>query len=79
MAIEHARMCGSCERECPSWADRCPSCGNTSMFHRIVLIPAVSTIQRTEPVTLVSTAKRPTKRAKTLKAPADGASEVVAR
>jgi len=39
MAIEHARLCESCDRQCPSWADRCPACGSTSMVHRIVLIP----------------------------------------
>jgi predicted ATP-dependent serine protease len=37
MGIEHARVCGSCEQECPSWADRCPSCGSISLVHRIVI------------------------------------------
>jgi len=39
MAIEHARICGECERECPSWANRCPTCGSLSLVHRIVIAP----------------------------------------
>jgi hypothetical protein len=37
MGIVHARVCGECERECPSWADRCPTCGSLSLVHRIVI------------------------------------------
>jgi RNA polymerase subunit RPABC4/transcription elongation factor Spt4 len=37
MGIEHARACRECERECPSWADRCPTCGSLSLVHRIVI------------------------------------------
>jgi predicted ATP-dependent serine protease len=79
MAIEHARMCGSCDRECPSWADRCPACGNTSMFRRIVMIPTAPSFQRAEPVTLITAKIAARKRIKTLKTPADGASEVSVR
>jgi len=78
MAIEHSRMCGSCDRECPSWADRCPACGNTSMFRRIVVIPSAPSFQA-EPVTLITSKIAARKRTKTLKTPADGASEVSAR
>lgn len=39
MAIEHARVCGSCERECPGWALRCPVCGSLSLVHRITIVP----------------------------------------
>lgn len=39
MAIEHARICGACERECPAWADRCPACGSLSLRHRITFVP----------------------------------------
>jgi predicted amidophosphoribosyltransferase len=85
MAIEHARLCSSCERECPSWADRCPACGNASMFRRIVMIPAVATISRPEPVSLVTAGAKapasPIKAHKRIKpmTPAAGAPEVVAR
>jgi predicted ATP-dependent serine protease len=37
MGIAYARVCGTCERESPSWADRCPSCGSLSLVHRIVI------------------------------------------
>jgi len=37
MGMTHARVCGACERECPSWANRCPSCGSLSLVHRIVI------------------------------------------
>ncbi len=37
MGIVHARVCGTCERESPSWAERCPSCGSLSLVHRIVI------------------------------------------
>jgi predicted ATP-dependent serine protease len=40
MAIEHARICGACERECPSWASRCPTCGSLSLVHRITIAEA---------------------------------------
>ena len=79
MAIEHSRMCGSCDRECPSWADRCPACGNSATFRRIVVIPSAPSFQRAEPVTLITSKIAARKRAKTLKTPADGASEVSAR
>lgn len=39
MAIEHARICGACERECPSWAARCPVCGSLSLVDRITIVP----------------------------------------
>ncbi len=39
MPIEHARICGACERECPSWADRCPVCGSLSLVDRITIVP----------------------------------------
>ncbi len=46
MAIEHARVCGACEQEVPSWASRCPVCGDTSLISRITIIPpaAIATI-----------------------------------
>ncbi len=40
MAIERALICGACERECPSWANRCPACGSLSLVHRIIVVPA---------------------------------------
>jgi predicted ATP-dependent serine protease len=40
MAIEHVRVCGACERECPGWANRCPACGSLSLLHRITFVPA---------------------------------------
>lgn len=42
MSIEHARICGACERECPGWADRCPACGSLSLRHRITFVPAAT-------------------------------------
>lgn len=39
MAIEHLRVCGACERECPGWANRCPVCGSLSLVHRITVVP----------------------------------------
>jgi len=39
MAVEHARVCAECERECPSWAVRCPVCGSLSLVHRITIVP----------------------------------------
>ena len=40
MAIEHVRICGACERECPGWANRCPACGSLSLLYRITFVPA---------------------------------------
>lgn len=40
MAIEHVRICGACERECPGWANRCPVCGSLSLVYRITFVPA---------------------------------------
>lgn len=40
MAIEHVRICGACERECPGWANRCPACGSLSLQYRITFVPA---------------------------------------
>jgi len=40
MAIEHARMCGACGKDSPSWADRCPICGSLSLIHRVTIVPA---------------------------------------
>ncbi len=40
MAIEHVRICGACERECPGWANRCPVCGSLSLLYRITFVPA---------------------------------------
>jgi hypothetical protein len=40
MAIEHLRVCGACERECPGWANRCPACGSLSLQYRITFVPA---------------------------------------
>lgn len=39
MAIEHLRICGACERECPGWANRCPACGSLSLLYRITFVP----------------------------------------
>ncbi len=39
MAIQHARVCGACERECPSWAQRCPACGSSAISLRMILSP----------------------------------------
>jgi predicted ATP-dependent serine protease len=58
MAIEHARICGACERECPSWASRCPACGSMSVVHRIVIVSS------TQPVTALSDATQPRKRSR---------------
>jgi predicted ATP-dependent serine protease len=40
MAVEHARICGACGQESPSWASRCPVCGSLSLMHRITIVPA---------------------------------------
>ncbi len=55
MAIEHARICGACERECPSWASRCPTCGSLSLVHRMIIVPPSA------PIAAVAEAK-PTRR-----------------
>ncbi len=43
MAIHHARVCGACERECPSWANRCPSCGSTAISYQMIIAPPSGT------------------------------------
>jgi hypothetical protein len=43
MAIHHARVCGACERECPSWANRCPACGSTAISFQMVVSPPSGT------------------------------------
>ncbi len=42
MAIQHARVCGACERECPSWANRCPACGSTAITFQLIIAPPSS-------------------------------------
>jgi RNA polymerase subunit RPABC4/transcription elongation factor Spt4 len=42
MAIQHARVCGACERECPSWANRCPACGSTAISFQMIISPPSS-------------------------------------
>ncbi|MGH8218773.1 MAG: hypothetical protein ACREUT_09450 [Steroidobacteraceae bacterium] len=44
MAIEHVRICGGCERECPGWANRCPVCGSLSLLYRITVVPAAAAV-----------------------------------
>jgi predicted amidophosphoribosyltransferase len=44
MAIEHARICGACERESPAWATRCPCCGSLSLIHRITIVPPAAPV-----------------------------------
>jgi RNA polymerase subunit RPABC4/transcription elongation factor Spt4 len=39
MAVQHARVCGACERECPSWANRCPACGSTAISYQLIVAP----------------------------------------
>ncbi len=46
MAIQHARVCGACERECPSWAHRCPACGSTAISYQLIIAPASDTSER---------------------------------
>jgi hypothetical protein len=43
MAIHHARVCGACDRECPSWANRCPACGSTAISFQMVVSPPSGT------------------------------------
>lgn len=42
MAIQHARVCGACERDCPSWANRCPACGSTAITFQMIITPPSS-------------------------------------
>lgn len=42
MAIQHARVCGACEHECPSWANRCPACGSTAISFQMIISPPSS-------------------------------------
>ena len=46
MAIQHARVCGACERECPSWAPRCPACGSTAISFQLIISPPAGTSLR---------------------------------
>jgi RNA polymerase subunit RPABC4/transcription elongation factor Spt4 len=43
MGIQNARVCGACERECPSWANRCPACGSTAISYQMIVAPPSST------------------------------------
>jgi predicted amidophosphoribosyltransferase len=43
MAIQHARVCGACERDCPSWANRCPACGSTAISFQMIVAPPSGT------------------------------------
>jgi predicted amidophosphoribosyltransferase len=43
MAIQHARVCGACERDCPSWANRCPACGSTAISYQMIIAPPSGT------------------------------------
>jgi Predicted nucleic acid-binding protein, consists of a PIN domain and a Zn-ribbon module len=75
MAIEHARLCSGCERECPSWADRCPACGSTAIVHRIVMIPpqpAELAVPKQRPPRRTVTARRKAVAARTAGATAAG-------
>jgi hypothetical protein len=76
MAIQHARVCGACERECPSWANRCPTCGSTAISYQMIIAPPSGT-----PLTKVAnnTLRRsrvagatPPEPTKTLEAPSAG-------
>lgn len=53
MAIEHARLCGACEKDFPGWADRCPRCGNGTVLRRIVILPR-DTLERETTVTVTA-------------------------
>jgi hypothetical protein len=67
MAIQHARVCGECERECPSWANRCPSCGSTAISFQMIIQPPNGTsirkiadaTPRLRPRVRVATAQEP--------------------
>jgi RNA polymerase subunit RPABC4/transcription elongation factor Spt4 len=77
MAIQHARVCGACERECPSWANRCPACGSTAISYQMIVAPPSGTsitkvannTPRVRHSRVVGATTEPTK---TLKAPAAG-------
>lgn len=56
MALEHARLCGACERDFPEWADRCPACGSSAVLRRIVIIPPAPA-ERAAPVSMPLTAR----------------------
>ncbi len=43
MGIQHARVCGACEHECPSWANRCPACGSTAISYQMIIAPPSGT------------------------------------
>ena len=43
MAVQHARVCGACDRECPSWANRCPACGSTAISFQLIVAPPSGT------------------------------------
>jgi hypothetical protein len=43
MAIQHARVCGACERDCPSWANRCPACGSIAISFQMIVSPPTGT------------------------------------
>jgi hypothetical protein len=60
MAIEHVRICGACERECPGWANRCPACGSLSLMYRITFVPAAVVAPEATP-RLLGTGKTPRK------------------
>ncbi|MGH8227641.1 MAG: hypothetical protein ACRET2_08215 [Steroidobacteraceae bacterium] len=65
MAVEHARICEACERECPDWANRCPACGNLALVIRITVIPAA------RPLATAAAAKPGRKRASRTALPSD--------
>jgi predicted ATP-dependent serine protease len=46
MAIQHARVCAACERECPSWANRCPACGSTAITFQMIVSPPSGTVSK---------------------------------
>jgi predicted ATP-dependent serine protease len=60
MAIEHLRICGACERECPGWANRCPACGSLSLLYRVTFVSAPVVASETTP-RLVAGGKTPRK------------------
>ena len=39
MAIQHTRVCSACERNCPSWANRCPACGSSAITDQLIIAP----------------------------------------
>jgi predicted amidophosphoribosyltransferase len=78
MAIQHARICGACERDCPSWANRCPACGSSAISYQMIIAPAsgvrlgkaASTTPRVRHSRVVGAT--PPESTKTLKAPTAG-------